>query len=257
MMDILTIFKESSKWIYLGYHDIYLKYSRSFLGPWWSVLTVTVILGFLSSVWSQIFDISLMSYLPHLIICYIFWLWISSTLLDLSNFIIDQSSLISQIKISHWVLLMRVFFRNTLILLHNSLIIVLMFIVLKMQIDLISFAKLIVIFFISSIFLISNGMLLAILVTRFRDFLPIVSTVINLIFFITPIIWDEKILNKNIFILDINPIYWILNLIESSLIERLSMNYSYLINLILVTLISLILSILVHKIYRSKIIHWL
>ncbi len=257
MMDILNIFKESSKWIYLGYHDIYLKYSRSFLGPWWSVLTVTVILAFLSNVWSQIFDISLISYLPHLIICYIFWLWISSTLLDLSNFIIDQSSLISQIKISHWVLLMRIFFRNVLVLMHNCLLLIIMFFYFKMHIDFISFVKFIIIFFISSIFLISNGMLLAILVTRFRDFLPIVSTVINLIFFITPIIWDEKILDKNIFILDINPVYWILNLIESSLVERLSINYNYLINLILVTLISLILSILVHKFYRSKIIHWL
>lgn len=256
-MDIFNIFTNSSKWIYLGYHDIYLKYSRSFLGPWWSVFSVAVILGFLSIVWSQIFDISLMTYLPHLVICYIFWLWISSTLIDLSNFMIDQSALMTQIKISHWVLLMRIFFRNILVLVHNFTLIILLLLIFDMNFGLYSLFKLIIVISISSIFLISNGMLLAMLVTRFRDFIPIVSTLINLIFFITPVIWDAKILKKNLFILDFNPFYWILNLIESAIDTSVSFNLDYFFNLFLLSLIMLLISIFIHGKYRPKIIHWL
>ena len=56
------------------------------------------------------------------------------------------------------------------------------------------------------------GLFLAILSTRFRDISLIVATVVQIAIFATPIMWPVSTVGENTLIVDINPVYHVIDL---------------------------------------------
>ncbi len=63
--------------------------------------------------------------------------------------------------------------------------------------------------------------------TRYRDFPPIIVSLIQIVFFVTPIIWPVETLGSSRYIADFNPIFAAIDLIRAPLLGVAVSPYSW------------------------------
>jgi len=102
------------------------------------------------------------------------------------------------------------------------------------------------------------SLLLAIVCTRFRDMSQIVSSLLQIAFYITPIIWMPSLLpaRTSVMLLDPNPFYHLLAIVREPLLGMAPTFTNWLVSIGLFFTGSLF-SILLFNKYRARISYWL
>tara|TARA_B100001057_G_scaffold212469_1_gene212808 strand:+ start:95 stop:886 length:792 start_codon:yes stop_codon:yes gene_type:complete len=255
--DYLNSMIYPTKWFYLAYMDVLLRYKRTLLGPWWVTLGIGIIILTLSSLWPIILSTDLSFFVPYFTIGYIIWHWIQTTILESSSTFIEFEGLVKQIKIPISTYLLRISSRNFIIFLHNITLIAIALFYFQKDVNFnellyLSLPSLLLIF----ISINSIGIILAILSIRYRDLVNIVGFSLQLIFFLTPIIWHASIIEKNINLIEWNIIFHWIELLRQPLLGLEVPDNSFHI-VLLFTIFTFVLSCFVIGKYRSKIIFWL
>jgi len=205
-MDIVKGFGLYPLWGRLGWSDILQRYRRSVLGPIWLTISMGVLVGSLGFLYASLFKLDLEQYLPFLTIGFVLWQLISGILIDGCIAFTSAEGIIKQINLPLSVHVYRLMWRNLLTFLHNAIVIAIVMIIFKLPVTLNSLFILGGMFF-----LIANGfwiaLFLGLICARYRDLNPTVASVVQLSFFVTPIIWDPGLLPDKQFILLYNPFY--------------------------------------------------
>jgi len=103
----------------LGWQDVRQHYRRSALGPFWLTIAMGVMIGSIGVVFGQIFNSPMSEFLPFLAAGMIFWGFISSVITEGCTGFIAAEGIIKQLPIPLFVHILRVIWRNLLILAHN------------------------------------------------------------------------------------------------------------------------------------------
>ena len=163
-----------STWKLLAEFDIKAKYSRTYLGPLWNTLSLGVFILILTLVWSKVLNQGVDDYALYFSISYVFWVWISNHLNESGTCLVNQSHTIKQVKLPIFVYILRMFFKNILILFHNFLIIIIVFLISKNEITVTS-----LMFFPGFILVLINlfflGSIISIISIRYHDFTQFIS----------------------------------------------------------------------------------
>lgn len=211
--DIVEGFLAVHIWWQFGWHDVKQRYRRSVLGPFWLTLSTGIMVGALGFLYAQIFNQDVKEYLPFLTVGLIVWQFISTTIGDACQSFISAESLIKQVRAPLTVHLLRTLCRNFIIFLHQAVILI----VVGVFLTTVSVAELLWIpLGLAAILanLIWIGLLLGPLCARFRDIPLIVQNIIQITFFITPILWTPNILGSRAWIADWNPFHHMIELIR-------------------------------------------
>lgn len=207
-------------WSKLGWHDIRKRYRRSVLGPFWLTLSMAVMVASLGLIYGTLFRLDLEDYLPFLAIGLATWNFVASFLNEGCTSFIDLEALIKNVRIPMSLHILRVLWRNLIIYGHNAVIFVavaMIFGVWPGGTGLLAFAGL-------ALLLVNAGwmmLLLGMVCTRFRDVPPIVSSVIQLLFFVTPVMWKPELLGDRRYLMALNPFYHLLEVIRAPLLGQL------------------------------------
>jgi lipopolysaccharide transport system permease protein len=241
----------------LASQDIRLAYRRSKVGPFWVTLSMFIQILSMGIVFSLIFKIDVKVYLPWLAASQIVWGLFSSTLIESCQSIIAGENIIKQMKISKTMFPFRTMFKNLIILAHNFAIIPIAYLVFGVP-----FEWEMVVVIPGILLMLANlywmGIVLAIACARYRDLAPIVSSLLTIAYFVTPIMWKPETLgNSQIahLLLGLNPIYHIYQIVRQPLVGELPTWENWLGS----ALILLCGSFFALKIYlenRSKIAYW-
>ena len=160
-------------------------------------------------------------YIQHLGISLILWIFLSVFFNESCMAFITAEGFIKQIKLPITVYLFRVLAKNFIALMHNALIIVIILFFYPPT-DL----KLFALLPIGLILVLGNmiwiGLLLSMISTRFRDIPQVVTNLMQLIFFISPIMWKVDMLGRHRIFADINPLYHFMELIRAPLLGELA-----------------------------------
>ena len=70
-------------------------------------------------------------------------------------------------------------------------------------------------------------MLLGVICTRFRDLAPLISTVVNLMFLVTPVFWYRDMLKDRVVIADANPFYHLIEIVRAPILGDFPSSTSY------------------------------
>ncbi len=235
--DYLLALRLSKNWFYLGYLEIILKYRRSVIGPWWSFISTLLIIFTLSFLWSKVFNLQISTYLPYFSIGYIVWIFFSTTVLESSSILLTNSSIIKQTDIPICSYLIKNLSKNIFLFFHNGIIILLIsYMYLDVNFKSILLLTIGIILFIFITFNIS--IIVAIISARFNDFAQLITNLVQVSFFLTPIIWSPELLKDKIWVTDLNPLYHWINIIRLPLISE---NYNYMsLNISLISIIVLL-----------------
>ena len=257
LTDLLGAFTKRHLIFMLGWQDIKQKYRRSKLGPFWLTISMGVMISMIGLIFGQALKQPMDLYLPYLASGIIFWNFISSSVNEGSSSFISSSGMIRQLGLPLAIYPSRILWRNVVVLLHN--IIILPF-VLFIAGKAITFN----IFWIipGFILLVANlfwiSLFLGVFCTRFRDMPPIVGSIVQVFFYITPILWMPSSVGARVsnLIVQTNPIYYLLDLVRSPILGNVPQMMSWSVALGLFMVGSFV-TLLVYGTYRKRIAYWI
>ena len=243
-------------WLLISWQDIRQRYRRSQLGPFWITISMAVQIYSIGFLYGKLFGEDLSTYYPHLAGGMLSWSFISALILESTSGFIAAENYFRQMKISYSIFIFRVISRNLIVFFHNIFVIVPIIIIFHVPVNwhtLLFILGIIIILFTGMGF----GLLLAVIGARFRDICTIFQSVIQICFFLSPIVWQESRLpEKYRFAVDYNPFAQFLNLLREPLLGNVPSLYSYTFTL-LFGLISLVLALFIFNRSRKLIIYWL
>lgn len=255
-LDLLGGLAKAPLWWSLAWQDTKQRYRRSFLGPFWITASTGVMVGAMGPLYGALLGQDVASYLQHLAISLILWTFIASSINEAGTSFVAAEGYIKQVALPLSVHIFRLLAKNVVMLAHNALIILLVLTFLPpahwRDIWLFPFGFLLVL---GNLFWI--GLLLAVLSARFRDIPQLVANIIQVAFFLTPIIWKADMLGpKNRFVADFNPFYHFIEVVRAPLLGQPIHGFSWAVTASLLILGSAG-TFLVFSRFRARVPYWL
>lgn len=241
-------------WWFLAWHDIKQRYRRSLLGPFWLTISTAVMVAAMGPLYGMLFNQPTGSYFRHLAVSIVAWTFVASSINESCSAFIAAEGFIKEVRLPFVVHLLRVLARNLIMLGHNLIVAfaVLMFFPPE-DMSLVVLAVPGLVLAVLNLFWL--GSLLALLCARFRDIPQIVGSVIQVAFFLTPIVWKADMLRGGDMITKFNPLYHLVEVIRTPLLGEAPDPTSW-IFLLLTSLLGFIVTFAVFSRYRSRIAYW-
>lgn len=259
--DLVRGFRQHELWLQLGWQDIKQRYRRSVLGPLWITIATGVMALALGLLYSVLFKIPVAEFLPHVTVGLIMWNFISGAIKEGSDIFIDNEGLIKQLPSALSVHVYRLVWKQTLFLAHNLVIWAVLMVIFPRPLGwqvLLAVPALAL--------LIVNGvwvtMFFGIIATRYRDVSPLLEALVQLLFYVTPIVWTTATLTsqggdvaKRARIAELNPLYHYMEVLRAPLIGVDLPAYHWWI-VIGCTILGLLLALLAMKQWRFRVSYW-
>jgi ABC-type polysaccharide/polyol phosphate export permease len=210
-------FQAHQIWGMLGWDDIRQRYRRSVLGPFWITLSMGVFILVLGVIYSRIFKMDIATYLPYLSVGLVVWGFISQTTSESCRAFQEGERILKQIKLPYGIYVLRVVWRNLIVLLHTIVIFIPVAIYFEVK------PTWYILLALPGMFLIYINQVwvafvLAILSSRYRDVLQVISTGVQIMMFATPIMWPKDSLGASTWIAEVNPLYHLIELVRAPLL---------------------------------------
>jgi lipopolysaccharide transport system permease protein len=256
---IIDIFNTLSNWRLihlLGLTSIRSRYARSKFGQAWLTLSNLILIISISLVWSLIWKMPIKTYLPYVGIGHLIYLFVAQTISESSGIFIADARLYLNDKKSFLLSLFAHLYRSILIFAHNVPIIVILVIWGDTPSVNFSYQFFLAVFFML-IFMSTFSYIVAVICVRFRDMIQLVNLFFQVIFLVTPVMWQIVFLDAEFqSYVVINPFAAILESIRNPLIGIEVHEYA-LISLAVWTLVSTIFSVMLYRKMHRNIIYWI
>lgn len=196
--------------LHLGWRDLKSRYAQTRIGPWWSASSLLIIVIGISLSVGLLSGKSALDQAPRVAVAMGFWTFISGVLTEATDSFIADRSVLLNTTLSDATMTIRLLWRNYLVLLHNSAVMLLCLVISGASFT--TYFKLIVLIVIFGPYLAAASFVPAYFFSRFgavnRDLRVFLGTAIQLNFFLTPILWDppSEGVMRTIFLF--NPIGW-------------------------------------------------
>ena len=241
----------------LGGQDIAQRYRRSTIGAFWLTISMGVMIGSIGLVFGKLFNSPMAEFLPFLTLGLTFWTFFVSALTEGCTSFISGEAIIKQLPLPLFLHVLRVVWRNIIILAHNFIIFPILCLVF-MQAPCWS-----VLLFIPGLFVfVFNvtwlSLLLGILSTRFRDTPQIVSSILQVVFYLTPIMWMPSLLvgRRAVVIVDYNPMHHLLELVRAPLLGEYPTLMNWLVP-IAISIVGCLGTLMLYNRTKKRIAFWL
>jgi lipopolysaccharide transport system permease protein len=202
----------------LGWLDIRLRYRGSMLGPFWLTISTGVMVAALGVLYSTLFKIDLHDYLPFLALSQVLWGFLAALIADSCGTFTEAEGVIRSVRMPFFVFSMRALIRNVIALGHNIVVIVVVFAIFSIWPTREAFLAIpgFLVWIIDGLAL---TLLLGAFCARFRDIQPIVNSVVQIAFFMTPVIWKPDQLGASaIARLPLNPFFDLLEIVRGPIL---------------------------------------
>ncbi|MDQ3185880.1 MAG: ABC transporter permease [Pseudomonadota bacterium] len=256
--DVTSGLKSYKVWALLGWQDIKQRYRRSVLGPLWLTISTGIMIGMLGALYGQLFRMPLEVYLPFLATGIVIWALIASLLNESCSVFIAADSMIKQVRVPLTLHVCRMVCRNVIIFIHNLIVLVPVFFFYGKEIDLTNLLLVPIAIGLIALNGVWAGLILGTFCTRFRDIPPTVTNLVQVIFFVTPIMWLPEIIKGRsaAWLVEANPLYHFIELFRAPFLGAQASVTSWII-VLSITLIGMVAAILTLWRFRHRVAYWL
>jgi ABC-type polysaccharide/polyol phosphate export permease len=254
--DFASSLKNWRMWLLLGMNDIRQRYRRSRLGQFWITLAMASTIISLGVLYAYLFRQPLAQYLPYLGTSFVVWGLISSIVMDACSVFIGAEGFLRQVPLPKSVFVHRMLVRNAVIFGHNIILLPPIFIVFGVP-----FGWSLPLAFLGIAMILLNGvwvgLLLGTVCARFRDMPQIVASMMQVIFYMTPVMWRATQLPPRIqWLTNFNPFQSFLDIVREPLLGHPPPMIAWKVAG-LVTVVGFGSAILLFSRFRARIVYWL
>lgn len=240
----------------MGGQDIRQRYKRSRLGPFWITISMAVMITTMGLVFGNLFKTPLHDFLPYLTLGLIIWGFLSGCITEGCDALISAEGIIKQLPVPLHVHVLRVVWKNSIIFLHNIVIFPLVLFAVGKGLSwyvLLAIPGFILLALNVSWLLVVMSMICA----RFRDMTQIIMSIMQVIFYLTPVIWMPQLLTHRIgtTLLNFNPFYHLLDVVRAPLLGQVPSVTTYCVTIIMAAL-GITFSTLMTSKYKYRVPYW-
>lgn len=254
--DVLSSVRLWRLWTHLGWGDILKQYRRSFLGPIWITLNSAIFIVVFSLIGAQLFNLPLDTYLSYFCLGHVFFSFISATINEGCQTYIASEAFLKQTPYPKMAFVFRVLWRNVLMLAHNAPIVLGVLwwsgLLWKMQLG----------WWLLGLLLTLSAATLAVallgaMAARFRDVPMIVTSVMQISFFVTPVMWQAQQLTERAqMVVHWNPLAAFLELLRAPLLGQVPSGEAWAMASAVLAVLG-VLYLVVYVRIRRRIVYWL
>lgn len=206
--------------VLLGASDVASRYRRSILGQFWLTLSNALLIVAIGFVWANIWKQPLAEFLPYLAAGHVFWLLMTTSLTDASTTFATSASYMKELNLPRSTYLLANIVKHLVILGHNIVIVPAVFIVFGIWPSATTFLV-IPALLLTVATLLAASFWLGVAGLRFRDVPGIVGSLMMVLFFLTPVIWRQELIDPHLREwLVINPFHVFLELLRAPLLGQ-------------------------------------
>lgn len=241
-------------WVTLGWNDILQRYRRSILGPFWLTASMAVMVVALGFLYAELFKMPIREFLPFLCVGLLVWNLLSSFLVEGGTLFIGSESYIKQIRLPYSVYVYRSMWSKSVIFAHNFVIyfgVLLYFQIWPGAVALLAIPGLALVIVNGALANLYIGMISA----RFRDVPQVIASVVQIVFFVTPIFWKAELLQSRAYLVDFNPFFHLIEIVRAPLLGQMPSAKHY-IAVLVITLINLAIASVMFTKFRARIAYW-
>jgi ABC-type polysaccharide/polyol phosphate export permease len=242
-------------WSMLGWNDIHQRYRRSALGPFWITISMAIFIVLLGFIYSKLFHQDIAVYLPYVAMGLITWGFISGTTVEACTAFIENAGIIKQIRLPYSIYIMRMIWRGFIVFLHTVVLIVPIAIFFHMDIGwsaLLAIPGMLLVL-LNQIWL---SIVIGVVATRFRDTAQLVTTAIQILMFVTPVMWPVSAIADARFVAEINPFFHLIQLVRAPLLGEVAEPLSWIVVLCMCA-VGYGLAALALNRASSRLVYWL
>jgi len=256
--DLRDGFRNWELWGRLAMLDVKRRYRRTVIGPFWSAISLGISIVLMGSVGGGLLKRDIGVYLPFLASGMLVWLMISSIINESATLFVSAGHIIRQTRFDYSVLAYSLVWRNFIVFLHNASIYVLIVLFFSPGLFL---APVVVLVVPGLLIVMATGVWVALLVgavcARFRDIRQLLTHVLQIFMFITPVFWPEDLLQgtRRFLFVELNPLYHFINVVRAPLLGKVPALSSYVV-VAFVTAIGWAVTYAFFSRYRKRIAFW-
>jgi ABC-type polysaccharide/polyol phosphate export permease len=242
-------------WHLLGVNDLRHRYARSKLGQLWLTLSTAIMIGVLTAVYSLLFNQPMHELMPFIGVSLIMWNYLSQVLNECTSIFVTQGSLYRNQKMNFSVSIYSVIYKNTIMLAHSLVIIVVLIIALNVPVNW-YLLQIVPAFGLTWIGMVWLGYLIAMTCVRYRDIIQLITTWLTVLFFVTPVMWKPDFLPRQYHsIIEFNPLAQFLEILRNPLLGQPVSSYAWL-STTVIALGGGLMTLAVIGYYHRRIIFW-
>ncbi len=276
--DVREAWDHRELWGHLGWQDIKQRYRRSVIGPLWITISMATTALALGLLYSQLLSTPIETFLPYVTVGFIVWNFILGCVVEGTDVFIANEGLIKHLPAPITIHVMRMVWRQVLFLAHNLVVYVVVLAIFFTSLDEpyrmtekgplnpgLSWQMLLAVpgLALLAVNAVWIALLFGVISTRFRDIPPVVSSFINLVFFMTPIVWDASILTKfsggkadwKILIAELNPVYHFVEIVRAPLLGQ-TVDWHHWAVVGVFTVVGWCGALVVLRNYRARVSYW-
>lgn len=240
-----------------GWQDIAQRYRRSRIGAFWLTLNMAVFIGALGLIFGTLFQSEMREFLPYLCAGIIVWTFISTSIADGCVAFSSSDGIILQVQMPLFIHILRALWRNIIVFAHNLVIFPIVAVAMGHDIG-INVILAIPGFILVCLNMVWVMLFLATICARFRDMTQVISNVLQVFFYATPIMWMVKTLPDHVTrtFINWNPFYHFIQLVRAPLLNQAPSIDNWLTALVCL-IIGGFLSLAFFGKYRWRIAYWL
>ncbi len=205
-------------WWTLGWFDIMLRYRGSVLGPLWLTLSTAVMVAALGVLYSTLFGMDLHTYFPFVALSLVLWNFVSASVSDACACFTQSEGMIRSVRMPFTLYAMRAVVRNVISAAHNIVVPLAVFAIFSTWPGLQALAALpgFALWVVDSL---AACLLLGCVCARFRDIPQIVGSIMQIAFFVSPVIWKPELVSERLRgLLVFNPFYTLIEIVRAPLL---------------------------------------
>lgn len=256
LIDVIAGIQALNIWGRLGWRDTKRRYRRTLFGPFWSTVSLGLFVVSLGLLWANLWGQNVKTYLPYLTSGMLCWALFSAICTEGCASFVAQELLIKQLRISYTLLACATVWRNVIVFFHNIIIYVIVGLYAGVPV---TWATLLVVPGLALLWLnmIWIATLLGAACTRYRDIQQLISNLLQISLFLTPIFWTpEQLKGRMAVLVNYNPLYHLIDIVRGPLLGN-APNLLEWIVVLGITVTGWAVTIVVMNKFRHRIAYWL
>ncbi|MDB5410304.1 MAG: ABC-type transport system, permease protein [Rhodospirillales bacterium] len=253
--DLVEGLRKRWLWTAMATQDIRLRYRGSLLGPLWLTLSTGVMILAMGVIYPRLLNADTTKYLPFLTTGLITWQFIASLIIEGCTTFTAAQGIILQAPLPFSIHVYRLVYRNFLVFLHNFAIVPVVLLAFPTPIgpDILLIVPALLLLAVNGAWI---STLFGMLSARFRDVPPILTNIVQVLFFVTPIFWAPDALGPYQRLAELNPMFAAIDVVRAPLLGVSPAPYSWSLLVALTVLGSAVTFVLFAR-FRSRISYWI
>lgn len=218
--DFLESMRAWRLWTLMGWVEIRQRYARSKLGPFWLTISMGVMATTLGLLYGVLFGQNLSTYLPMISIGIVMWGLFSGIVNDGCAAFMAGAGYIKQIRSPKYLFILQITWRNGVIWAHNFIIVLIVLVIfgVKSWVSIWLFIPGVILFLLNAMWIAS---FVGVVAARFRDFPQIVGSMLQVAFYVSPILFHGEMLSKDHkWVIEYNPLAYLIDIVRQPLLGQ-------------------------------------